>query len=126
MQAMTAATAGSNPLPSSCYDLCFPVLEAVLTSAVHTSLHEQALQVLALHVDPSLPIPRKKTLAVLYHVLGVVPAYRLVSFSIADGMWGVSPVATLMHAEQRTHGATVEILTQPKAHKVYVHLPDPL
>ncbi len=76
MQAMAAVTANSTPLPGPCYDLCFPVLEAVLSSSVHTSLHEQALQVMALHVAPGLPLPRKDTLAVLFHVLGVVPAYR--------------------------------------------------
>lgn len=78
MQAMAAATANSTALPGPSYDLCFPVLEAVLSSSVHTPLHEQALEVMALHVAPGLPLPRKQTLAVLYHVLGVVPAYRLV------------------------------------------------
>ena len=78
MQAMAAATANSTALPGPSYDLCFPVLEAVLSSSVHTPLHEQALQVMALHVAPGLPLPRKQTLAVLYHVLAVVPAYRLV------------------------------------------------
>ena len=76
MQAMAAVTANSAALPGPCYDLCFPVLEAVLSSSVHTSLHEQALQVMALHVAPGLPLPRRDTLAVLFHVLGVVPAYR--------------------------------------------------
>ena len=76
MQAMAAVTGNSTALPGPCYDLCFPVLEAVLSSSVHTSLHEQALQVMALHVAPGLPLPRKDTLAVLFHVLGVVPAYR--------------------------------------------------
>ncbi|DBB12167.1 TPA: hypothetical protein ACH3X3_006274 [Trebouxia sp. C0006] len=76
MQAMAAVTANSTPLAGPCYDLCFPVLEAVLSSSVHTPLHEQALQVMSLHVAPGLPLPRKDTLAVLFHVLGVVPAYR--------------------------------------------------
>ncbi len=76
MQAMAAVTSNSTPLPGPCYDLCFPVLEAVLSSSVHTSLHEQALQVVALHVAPGLSLPRKETLAVLFHVLAVVPAYR--------------------------------------------------
>ncbi len=76
MQAMAAVTANSTALPGPCYDLCFPVLEAVLSSSVHTSLHEQALQVMALHVAPGLPLPRKDTLAVLFHVLGVVPVSR--------------------------------------------------
>lgn len=78
LQAMAAATANSTALPGPCYHLCFPVLEAVLSSSLHTPLHEQALQVMALHVAPGLPLPRKQTLAVLYHVLGVVPAYRSV------------------------------------------------
>lgn len=76
LQAMTAATANSTALPGPSYHLCFPVLEAVLSSSVHTPLHEQALEVMALHVAPRLPLPRNQTLAVLYHVLGVVPAYR--------------------------------------------------
>ena len=78
LQAMTAATANSTALPGPSYHLCFPVLEAVLSSSVHTPLHEQALEVMALHVAPGLPLPRNQTLAVLYHVLGVVPAYRSV------------------------------------------------
>lgn len=86
MQAMAAATANSTPLPGPSYDLCFPVLEAVLSSSVHTPLHEQALQVMALHVAPGLPLPRKQTLAVLYHVLGVVPAYRLVMHPCISAM----------------------------------------
>ena len=85
MQAMAAATSNSTALPGPSYDLCFPILEAVLSSAVHTSLHEQALQVMALHVAPGLPLPRKETLAVLYHVLGVVPAYRSVQHPGTDG-----------------------------------------
>ena len=78
MHAMASATRNSTPLTGPCYDLCFPVLEAVLTSSVHTPLHEQALQVMALHVALGLPLPRRESLALLYHVLGVVPAYRSV------------------------------------------------
>lgn len=76
MQALAAATSNCTPLPGPCYDLCFPIIEAVLSSAVHTSLHDQALGVVALHAAPGFPLPREATLAVLYHVLGVVPAYR--------------------------------------------------
>lgn len=86
LQAMAAATANSTPLPGPCYHLCFPVLEAVLSSSLHTPLHEQALQVMALHVAPGLPLPRKQTLAVLYHVLGVVPAYRSVIQACCPGL----------------------------------------
>lgn len=90
IQAMAAATASSSALPGPSYDLCFPVLEAVLSSSAHTPLHEQALEVMALHVAPGLPLPRKQTLAVLYHVLGVVPAYRLVMqpWTILKGVQG--------------------------------------
>ena len=70
MRALASVTGNSTPLSGPSYGLCFPVLEAVLMSSVHTSLHDQALQVLALHVAPTFPFPRKETLAVLFHVLG--------------------------------------------------------
>ena len=97
MQAMAAVTANSTALPGPCYDLCFPVLEAVLSSSVHTSLHEQALQVMALHVAPGLPLPRRDTLAVLSHVLGVVPAYRYELQTYAT-----PPTAALLLTSQMT------------------------
>nr|GMD87585.1 eIF-2-alpha kinase activator GCN1 isoform X14 [Ipomoea batatas] len=34
------------------------------------------LQIIFLHLDPVLPLPRVRMLSVLYHVLGVVPAYQ--------------------------------------------------
>ena len=46
----------------------------------------QALSVLALHCGVGDDIPRKATLDLLYHLLGVMPAYRCVQ---GVGVWGV-------------------------------------
>ncbi len=51
-------------------------MQALLGSRSHTSLHEAALGAVAPHVAPGAPLPRAGTLALLYHLLGVVPAYR--------------------------------------------------
>ncbi len=48
----------------------------MLLSPVHTPLHDEAVGVLALHVAPGLEVPRAASLRLLFHVLGVVPAYR--------------------------------------------------
>ncbi len=42
----------------------------------HTKLHEGAVAVVALHVTPGAPLPRAATLRLLYHLLGVAPAYK--------------------------------------------------
>nr|GLL47190.1 eIF-2-alpha kinase activator GCN1 isoform X14 [Ipomoea trifida] len=47
------------------------IMERILMSSKKTRLHEDVLQIIFLHLDPVLPLPR-----VLYHVLGVVPAYQ--------------------------------------------------
>ncbi len=73
---MTAETAGGRPLPAPAYAFLFPVLRAVLSWKHHTGLHEEALAVVALHVSPSGPLPRAASLALLYHVLELMPAYR--------------------------------------------------
>lgn len=67
------------PLPGPSYSLVFPVLAAVLHCPVITPLHDQALGVLALHVSPEQDIPRGDSLVLLYHLLGIIPAYRSVS-----------------------------------------------
>jgi hypothetical protein len=76
VSALAAATLGGRPLPPQAYAFCFPVLKAVLGWPRHTPVHDQALGVLALHVSPGVPIPRAATLELLYHVLGIMPAYR--------------------------------------------------
>lgn len=64
------------PLPGPSYALVFPVLAAVLHCPIITPLHDQALAVLALHVSPEQDIPRGESLVLLYHALGLIPAYR--------------------------------------------------
>jgi hypothetical protein len=57
-----------NPLPCC--------LQSVLSSPVHTPLHDEALAVVSLHCGAGEDIPRADTLALLYQTLGVIPAYR--------------------------------------------------
>ncbi|GLC46160.1 hypothetical protein PLESTB_001196200 [Pleodorina starrii] len=77
VHALAAVTAASGQqLPPSSYSYVFPVLQAVLLSPVHTALHDECLAVVALHVAPGLDIPRRASLELLYHLLGVIPAYR--------------------------------------------------
>ncbi|KAG6388178.1 hypothetical protein SASPL_153377 [Salvia splendens] len=66
----------SGPLPVDSFTFIFPVIERILLSPKKTSLHDDVLQILFLHIDPMLPLPRIRMLSVLYHVLGVVPAYQ--------------------------------------------------
>ncbi|CAH9067306.1 unnamed protein product, partial [Cuscuta epithymum] len=51
-------------------------MERILLASKKTRLHEDVLQIIFLHLDPALPLPRVRMLSVLYHVLGVVPAYQ--------------------------------------------------
>jgi hypothetical protein len=53
-------------------------LQSVLSSPVHTPLHDEALGVVSLHCGAGDDIPRSDTLALLYQTLGVIPAYRWV------------------------------------------------
>ncbi|GIL73837.1 hypothetical protein Vretimale_5312 [Volvox reticuliferus] len=73
--ALVTAAVGQQ-LPPSSYCYVFPVLQAVLLSPVHTRLHDECVAVIALHVAPGLDIPRRASLELLYHLLGVIPAYR--------------------------------------------------
>lgn len=63
-------------LPGPSYALVFPVVSAVLHCPSITPLHDQALAVLALHVAPEQDIPRGESLTLMYHLLGIIPAYR--------------------------------------------------
>ncbi|KAK4433125.1 protein ILITYHIA, partial [Sesamum alatum] len=66
----------SGPLPVDSFTFIFPVIEKILLSPKKTGLHDDVLQILFLHMDPILPLPRIRMLSVLYHVLGIVPAYQ--------------------------------------------------
>ncbi|GMH13085.1 hypothetical protein Nepgr_014926 [Nepenthes gracilis] len=66
----------SGPLPVDSFKSVFPIMELILLSPTRTGLHDDVLRVLYLHMDPILPLPRLRMLSVLYHVLGVVPAYQ--------------------------------------------------
>lgn len=72
----TATVPARTPLPGPSYALVFPVLSAVLHCPVLTPLHDQALAVVALHVAPEQDTPRGDSLVLLYHLLGLIPAYR--------------------------------------------------
>ncbi|GAB4855804.1 eIF-2-alpha kinase activator GCN1 [Ancistrocladus abbreviatus] len=66
----------SGPLPVDTFTFVFPIMERILLSSKKTGLHDDVLRVIYLHMDPILPLPRLRMLSVLYHVLGVVPAYQ--------------------------------------------------
>ncbi|CAH9129951.1 unnamed protein product [Cuscuta epithymum] len=66
----------SGPLPVDSFTFVFPIMERILLASKKTRLHEDVLQIIFLHLDPALPLPRVRMLSVLYHVLGVVPAYQ--------------------------------------------------
>uniref|UniRef100_A0A7N0VHG6 TOG domain-containing protein n=1 Tax=Kalanchoe fedtschenkoi TaxID=63787 RepID=A0A7N0VHG6_KALFE len=66
----------SGPLPVDSFTFIFPIMERILLSSKKTGLHDKVLQIIYLHMDPILPLPRLRMLSVLYHVLGVVPAYK--------------------------------------------------
>ncbi|ONK79574.1 uncharacterized protein A4U43_C01F7760 [Asparagus officinalis] len=66
----------TGPLPADSFTFIFPIMEQILLSSKKTALHEDVLRILSMHLDPVLPLPRPRMLSVLYHVLGVVPAYQ--------------------------------------------------
>ncbi|XP_058094955.1 protein ILITYHIA isoform X2 [Magnolia sinica] len=67
----------AGPLPADSYTFVFPILEQILLSSKKTGLHDDVLQIISLHLDPILPLPRLRMLSVLFHVLGVVPACQV-------------------------------------------------
>ncbi|GBF89654.1 hypothetical protein Rsub_02372, partial [Raphidocelis subcapitata] len=71
-----STVAQRSPLSGPAYALVFPVLRAVLHCPHHTPLHDEALEVLSLHVRPDQDVPRAESLELLYHTLGIIPAYR--------------------------------------------------
>ncbi|ONI05050.1 hypothetical protein PRUPE_6G353600 [Prunus persica] len=66
----------SGPLPVDSFTFVFPIMERILLCSKKTGLHDDVLRILYLHMDPLLPLPRLQMISVLYHVLGVVPAYQ--------------------------------------------------
>jgi len=74
--ALETATADGQPLPTPAYIMVFPIISAVLSWPIPSPLHEPALSALALHVSPSISLPRTSMLALLYQVLETMPAYR--------------------------------------------------
>jgi hypothetical protein len=66
----------AGPLPADSFTFVFPIMERILLSTKKTCLHDDVLQILAMHLDPILPLPRPRMLSVLYHVLSTVPAYH--------------------------------------------------
>ncbi|XP_074569489.1 LOW QUALITY PROTEIN: protein ILITYHIA-like [Curcuma longa] len=66
----------AGPLPADSFTFMFPVIEHILLSPKKTALHDDLLHILSMHLDPILPLPRPRMLLVLYHVLGVIPAYQ--------------------------------------------------
>ncbi|TQD88948.1 hypothetical protein C1H46_025540 [Malus baccata] len=66
----------TGPLPVDSFTFVFPIMERILLCSKKTGLHNDVLQILYLHMDPLLPLPRLRMISVLYHVLGVVPAYQ--------------------------------------------------
>ncbi|KAA8538955.1 hypothetical protein F0562_025647 [Nyssa sinensis] len=66
----------SGPLPVDSFTFVFPIMERILLSSKKTGLHDDVLQIIFSHMDPILPLPRLRMLSVLYHVLGIVPAYQ--------------------------------------------------
>ncbi|KAI4338617.1 hypothetical protein MLD38_023653 [Melastoma candidum] len=71
-----AVSCKSGSLPVDSFTFIFPILERVLLSSRKTGLHDDVLQIISMHVDPLLPLPRLRMIAALYNVLGVVPAYQ--------------------------------------------------
>ncbi|KAL3370936.1 hypothetical protein AABB24_007783 [Solanum stoloniferum] len=63
-------------LPVDSFTFVFPIMERILLSPKKTKLHDDVLKIIFLHLDSFLPLPRVQMLSVLYHVLGVVPAYQ--------------------------------------------------
>ncbi|KAG8097980.1 hypothetical protein GUJ93_ZPchr0013g37826 [Zizania palustris] len=66
----------AGPLPADSFTFVFPIMERILFSTKKTRLHDDVLQIISLHLDQILPLPRPRMLSVLYHVLSTVPSYH--------------------------------------------------
>ncbi|KAF8017892.1 hypothetical protein BT93_H2950 [Corymbia citriodora subsp. variegata] len=82
----------SGALPVDSFTFVFPIMERILLSSKKTGLHDDVLQIINLHLDPLLPLPRLRMISVLYNVLGVVPAYQaLVGSALNELCLGLQP-----------------------------------
>ncbi|KAI9078431.1 hypothetical protein K1719_039650 [Acacia pycnantha] len=87
-----SASCKSGPLPVDSFSFVFPIMERILLCSKKTKFHDDVLRILYLHLDPHLPLPRIRMLLVLYHVLGVVPAYQaLVGPALNELSLGLQP-----------------------------------
>ena len=110
IHALSASVTDTQALPGPSYALCFPILAAVLSTPDHTRLHDMALAVVSLHVSPGRPLPRRETLALLYNVLEIMPAYR----SVCLGRLPHGCPATYLGLGRGTHQKSCSC-------KLYVH-----
>ena len=76
IRALSEAVSNKKSIPGPSYGFVFPVLRAVMGLPKHTGLHDEALGVIALHAMPGPKFPREASLAMLYHVLSIIPNYR--------------------------------------------------
>ncbi|KAK9857624.1 hypothetical protein WJX84_011127, partial [Apatococcus fuscideae] len=76
VRALSEAVSNKKSIPGPSYGFVFPVLRAVMSLPKHTGLHDEALGVIALHAMPGPKFPREASLAMLYHVLSIIPNYR--------------------------------------------------
>lgn len=82
----------SGALPVDSFTFVFPIMERILLSSKKTGLHDDVLQIINLHLDPLLPLPRLRMISALYNVLGVVPAYQaLVGSALNELCLGLQP-----------------------------------
>ncbi|XP_056168131.1 protein ILITYHIA isoform X1 [Syzygium oleosum] len=82
----------SGALPVDSFTFVFPIMERILLSSKKTGLHDDVLQIINLHLDPLLPLPRLRMISALYNVLSVVPAYQaLVGSALNELCLGLQP-----------------------------------
>ncbi|KAG4914061.1 hypothetical protein JHK84_054513 [Glycine max] len=82
----------SGALPVDSFSFIFPIIERILLCSKKTKFHDDVLRIFYLHLDPHLPLPRIRMLSVLYHVLGVVPAYQaLIGPALNELSLGLQP-----------------------------------
>lgn len=46
--------------------ICIQIMERILLSSKKTGLHDDVLQIINLHLDPLLPLPRLRMISVAY------------------------------------------------------------
>lgn len=109
MTAMVAVTGGRKPLPPPAFGLCFPILAAVLSWPTHSVLHDPAMTVMGLHVGPQLQSPRGKMLQLLYHVLGLIPAFRYLPQTTLNSEKGIARALSGQFSERQNFALAAHI-----------------